>query len=157
MNCNLKNHNVSDLSFFTVVSLDQETLSQIRKIAPPDEDGDNLFLDTYKIDNVDYRAIAWIIKQARSKDKYVIHFAYQQGKGGRLPKNTPYIHKFINIMPFDNKELCFHCRALFRFSKKLKVRSIISLPLKLVELNDLDYSAQSILLEIGKKDFMGLR
>lgn len=68
-----------------------------------------------------------------------MHFHYEVGKGKRLSKKIPLIEELVDILSSIKGNLAFDCQVNFIFGKRLKARSIISLPMKYVELPNMPF------------------
>ena len=70
---NFKEFNITELDFIFWVNLTDDLLEKIQSVVAPDEDGDYIFIDSYKIDNVSHIATAMVFKP-KGKGKYRIRF-----------------------------------------------------------------------------------
>lgn len=129
MQLNLKVHNVTSLEFKTGLTLSDDSISKIRSVASPDEDGDSFFVDTYK----GHRAFVLVREIDEDARRFEIEFTYQPLSGGRVLKRIPRIEQLIEILSSIQEPIAFNCEVAFVFGKRLRPRCIISLPMKYIE------------------------
>lgn len=134
----LKSRYATSLEFSANLALTGELISKIRNISPPDKDGDSLFVDSYN----GHRAFVWVIEVEKEPDKDVrrfrIEFNYEARGGGKLGASIPRIEQLIEILS-SNERVEFDCRVAFTFRKRLKPRTIISLPMKYFEFPNMPF------------------
>ena len=139
MQPNLKSYNATSLELDTTLTLTGDLISKVRSASPPDKDGDSLFVDSY----TGHKAYVWAIEVDKGIDRdtrrFRIYFHYELGKGGRLRKGTPPIGQLVEILSSIKGKTIFNCQATFWFGKRLKVRTIISLPMRYVELPNMPF------------------
>jgi len=139
MKPNLKSYNATLLEFHTTLPLTGDLISKIRSASPPDEEGDSPFIDSYQGHN----AYVWVIEVDKGVDKdkrrFSIHFRYEVGRGRKPSKKNPLIEELVDILSSIKGNLAFDCQVNFVFRKRLKARSIISLPMKYVELPNMPF------------------
>lgn len=139
MGPDLKSYNIEELAFFATVSLDSTLIAQIQKVSPPDDSGDSLFVDHYKHGKTNYKSWVWVIKGSKDTDKYDINFHYEVATAAKAPKDIPKISRLIEIVSVIEKGVQFDCRANFWFGARSKIKPIIPLPLRLLELPDMPF------------------
>ena len=139
MKPNLKSYHAISLEFSTTLTLTDDLISKIQNISPPDKDGDSLFVDSYN----GHRAFVWVIGVDKGVDKDIrrfrIEFNYELVRGGKLRKSTPRIEQLFDILSLIEEKMDFDCRVAFTFGKRLKPKSIISLPMKYMELPNMPF------------------
>lgn len=139
MKPNLKSYNATSLEFYTTLVLTDELISEIQNISPPDEDGDSLFVDSYK----SHRAFVWVIEVDKGLDKgtrrFRVEFNYELGRGRRLRKSTPRIEQLIDILSSIKEKVDLDCRVALEFGKRLKPKPLITLPMKYMDFPDMPF------------------
>lgn len=125
----LKSLSISELRFMFRLTLSKEIISLVGEASPPDEDGENVFLDSYKVDNVGHIAIAVVSKVKKGEDVYNIDCRCQLARGGRLRKETPKISRLIEILSDVKESQSFHCLVRFTYGKRAKFKPIVKLPM----------------------------
>lgn len=126
--------NVVDLSFYVGLPLNDDLVNAIHEAAPPDEDGDSGFLDSYAVQRRGHRVIAWVISPAESKGDFRISFTYTLGKAERLLKKVPKVGQLIDILSNLKREVAFDCSVTFQFGKREPASSVVVLPLRISRL-----------------------
>jgi hypothetical protein len=133
MKPNLKSYNATSLGFYTTLALTDGLISEIQNISPPDEDGDSLFVDSYK----GHWAFVWIKEVDKGLDKgtrgFRVEFNYELGRGGRAHKSIPGIGRLIDVLSSIKEKVDFDCRVALEFGRRLKPKSVIPLPTKYTE------------------------
>ncbi len=139
MKPNLKPYDITMLMASFVLTLSEDLIAQIREASPPDDDGDSVFLDSYKVDNVSHRASVWVIELDKDVGSFKVGLTYELGKGGRLRKDMPRINKIFGMLTSIEEAIDINCQVSFRFEKRRKVKPIIPLPMKLIESPDMPF------------------
>jgi len=117
------------LEFSSTIPLSDEQISKIRDAANPDKDGDSSFFDLYQ----GHRTLA-IVREAEEKtQEYKIEFTYVARTARKLSKHTPRISKLVEVLCSLKEQPNFECSVIFEFGRKLRPKSIISLPMKYIE------------------------
>lgn len=125
----LRSCNASVLEFSSTIPLSDEQISKIRDVSHPDKDGDSSFFDLYQ----GHRTLA-IVREAEEKtQEYKIEFTYVARTARKLSKHTPRISQLVEILSSVKEQLNFECSVIFEFGRKLRPKSIISLPMKYIE------------------------
>jgi hypothetical protein len=125
----LRSCNAIVLEFSSTIPLSDEQISKIRDVAHPDKDGDSSFFDLYQ----GHRTLA-IVREAEEKiQEYKIEFTYVARTARKLSKRTPRISQLVKILCLVKEQLNFECSVIFEFGRKLRPKSIISLPMKYIE------------------------
>ena len=150
MKPDLKRHNIEDYYIVSNIIIPEQLITRIKGLSPPDDDGDCDFWESYRINNASHRGCAWISQEPISKDLYKVSISYDVAKGGRLKKNVPRIEQLIDILS-STKESAWACRISFKFSRRKKVRSIIPLPMKIIDLPDSPFDYISGVHAVKKK------
>lgn len=137
MRLNLKPPFIQNIRFSTRLTLPKEIIDEVHGASAPDEDGDSLFYDVYNIDRAKHFAWSWVILEEEDKPEYSISFSICIcSKTPRIEATTPSIDKLFEIISSLKDEQDFSCQITFVFSKRSKARSIIKLPLELIDLKD---------------------
>jgi len=125
----LRSCNAIVLEFSSTIPLSDEQISKIRDVSHPDKDGDSSFFDLYQ----GHRTLA-IVREAEEKtQEYKIEFTYVARTARKLSKRTPRISQLVKILCSVKEQLNFECSVVFEFGRKLRPKSIISLPMKYIE------------------------
>ena len=132
MQPHLKQHHITEMNISFTLTLPVNVVSEIRKISPPDEDNDSVFLDMYKIGNARYRAWHWLKEKDRANNIYQIDINYEIGSV-RPPKGIPGIADLVGALSSIEESVDLDCQVRFSFTKRDKVRPIMPLPLKLLD------------------------
>jgi len=135
---NLKEFNIKELGFWFLANLTDDVLEKIRNVVAPDEDGDYIFLDSYKIANVGHTAIA-VVSKSKSEGKYRIACKYEIMRGGRLGKDIVSVSKLLEIIPAIKEKVMVNGRLRLLFGRRKKHKSIISLPMKITDMPKMLY------------------
>ena len=151
MGPNLKSHDIIDLHLSSTLTLSDDLIEQIHQASPPDDDGDSVFADSYKVDGVGHRAWVWVIEKDKDARSFSIEMNYELGKGGRLRKAMPRINQLLDILPSIEEELDIHCEVSFKFEGRRKAKPIIPLPMKLIESPDMPFD-EIDMLHLVKRD-----
>jgi len=139
MRPNLKVYDITDLYLSFTLPLSDDVIAKIRKASPLDDEGDSLFLDSYKVGINSHKAWAWILGVDKDATSTRVQLNYELGKGGRLRKSLPRISELFDILSLIEEEATIDCQVNFRFEKRRKVRPIIPLPMKLMESPDMPF------------------
>jgi len=137
---NLKALSINEFRFTFRLTLDEKLVSVVSVASPPDDDGDNVFLDTYKIVNISHLAIAVVSKVKKGAHNYSVDCRCSLGRGGRLKRGTPKISELFDILSAVKEPLYFNCLIRFLFGKRSQYKSIIQLPIKVTDKNDAIYN-----------------
>ena len=135
MQPNLKSYCATLLEFSTTLFLTDDLISKIRNTSRPDKDGDSAFVNSYK----KHRAFVWFKEVDKNIQKFEVEFTYETLSGGKLPKKIPRIEQLTEILSSIKEQLHFNCRVFFSFGKNLRVKPIISLPMKYIEFPNMPY------------------
>jgi hypothetical protein len=135
MDINLKSHNLTDLSFWTKITLTEHLAAEIAKVSKPDSEGDYGFHESYE----KHRALAWVFKPDDKTFISDVGFMYEVRKGGKKAKSKSSVSKLISLLSTLDLQLTFDCRAAFQFSKKQRVKSIVPLPQKPLDLPNVPF------------------
>ena len=90
---NLKSLRISQVMLRCTLTLSDDVLEQISTSAPPDEDEDNVFVYSGKIDNIRHFRVGVVSRIKKGKDNCAIGFNCRPEGVGRLSKTHPaYLH-----------------------------------------------------------------
>ena len=134
MRPNLKSSDIIKLQFSATVTLSASLIGEIRKASPPDEDGDSVFVDSYRSDGINHRAWAWVSGVEEGTMRASIQFNYELGKGGKLRKAAPRVNQLVDIVSSIEEGVEADCEATFEFGRLQKAKPIVPLPMRLIEL-----------------------
>ena len=130
---NLKEFNITELDFMFWANLTDDLLEKIRSVVAPDEDGDYIFIESYKIDNVGHIATAMVSK-SKGEGKYRIRYRCEIGKGGRLGKGVVSVSKLFEIISSIEEKMMVRSRLRLSFGRRQKHKTIISFPIKITDM-----------------------
>lgn len=135
---NLKEFNITELNFMFWVSLADDLLEKIRSVVAPDKDGDYVFIDSYKVDNVGHVAGA-VVTKSTGELRYMIQGMCEVRRGGRLRKGAVSVSRLFEIIsPLEEKTLVVS-RLKLSFGRRQKYKTIISLPIKITNMPKMPY------------------
>jgi len=135
---NLKEFNITELDFMFWINLTDDLLKKIQSVATPDEDGDYVFVDSYKIDNVGHIKGA-VVSKSKSEWRYKVQGICEIKKGGRLGKGTVSVSRLFEILsPIEEETLVFS-RLKLSFSRRQKYKTIMRLPIKVTNIPKMPY------------------
>jgi len=137
MQPDLRPRHVTSLRFSASLDLGEDLVSRIRTSSPPDDEGDSLFVDSYKR----HRAIVWVQELDKDAGTFLLGFTYEPVPGGGLRKLVARVHQLVDIVAPAGEQLDFDCQVAFQFGKRLKPRSIITLPMKYIEAPGLPFDS----------------
>jgi len=130
---NLKEFNITELRFKFWTNLTSDLLEKIESVVAPDEDGDYVFMDPYKIKNVGH-LIATVVSKSTGEGRYGIRGICEVRKGGRLGKGMVSVSKLLEIMSSIKEEITVMCLLRLSFGRRQKPKTIISLPIKITDM-----------------------
>jgi len=129
MGPNLKSAGINSLRLSCEISLTEALINQIHDIAPPDEEGDSIFVDSYKVNEISHRAFTWVLKPRGKATKFRIAFVYEIGRGGKWRK-YPRINKLLDILSSIEEPITFSCQASLKLGRGAKAKPIVNLPMR---------------------------
>jgi len=130
---NLKEFNITEVDFMFWTNLTDDLLEKIGSVVAQDEDGDYMFLDSYKKDNVGHIAIAGVSK-SKGEGKYRIRCRCEIGRGGRLGKDVVSVSKLFEIISSIKEKMMVNSMLKLSFGRRKKHKTIISLPIKITDM-----------------------
>jgi len=139
MKPSLKSLNINVLRFRVRLTLPDDLLTRIQQVAPPDDEGDSLFVDSYKIGNFNHRTFVWVMRPRGKSERHDIGFIFEVGRAGKLNKKAARVDSLVEILSSIKTEMDFQCNATFIFKKRQKVRTLIDLPLKISTFSGLPF------------------
>lgn len=134
MQINLRSKHISRLTFSAILQLSNGFISRIRELSPPDKNDNSAFIEIYSR----HRAWLWVSVHNEEENIYRLGFTYEAGSR-KLPRRYPRISQLINILCEIKEKQTFDCTAILNYGKKLRPKSIISLPMKWIEAPNLPF------------------
>lgn len=134
MQINLRAKNITTLIFSAILQLSDGFISRIRELSRPDKSGNSAFIEIYSR----HRAWAWVLVHNEEENIYRLGFTYE-ASSRKLPRSYPGISQLINILREIKEKQTFDCTAILNYGKKLRPKSIISLPMKWIEAPNLPF------------------
>lgn len=135
---NLKKFNIAELRFDFSVNLTDDLLEKLQSVVAPDKDGDFMFMDSYKIDNVGHSLAAMVSKSA-FVEIYRIRGIWEIRKGRRSLKGVVSVGKLFEIISSIEDEIMLTSSLRLSFSQRKKYKTIISLPIKITDMPEMVY------------------
>lgn len=135
---NLREFNIKELDFIFWTNLTDDLLEKMRSVVAPDEDGDYIFVDSYKIDNVGHITTAMVSK-SKGEGKYRIRCRCEIGRGGRLAKGAVNVSKLFEITSSIKEKMMVSSMLRLSFGRRQKHKTIISLPIKITDMPKMLY------------------
>jgi len=152
---NLKEFNIEGLRFTFWTSLTDDLLERIRSVVAPDEEGDYIFEESYRIGNVGHFMFAMVSK-VEGEGTYMIVVSCNI-KGGRgLRKGAGNVGKLLEILSDIKKETTAFCVLHLSFGRRKKCKTVISLPLKITDMPKTLYN-EIRGIHFAKREEKGLR
>ena len=136
---NLKEFNITEMNFMFWISLTDDLLEKIRSVVAPDEDGDYVFFDSYKVNNVGHITGAMVSK-SKGEWRYRVQGMCEIGKGGRLGKGAVSVSRLFEIISSIEDKALVLSRLKLSFGRRKKYRTIISLPVKITNMLKMPYN-----------------
>lgn len=130
---NLKELNIEELSCTFWITLTDDLVERIRGAVAPDEDGDYVFMDSYKIGNVSHFMGAAVSKSL-GEGRYKVRVVCEKEAGVKLPKDTISVRKLLEIISSIKEEVGAFCMLRLSFGKRRRPKTIISLPVKISDM-----------------------
>ncbi len=165
---NFKKNNINAFSFTTNLILGEQDVENIANIATKDEDGDYVFYSLRKIDNKNHIGMFVLSESQNSSINFHLTAVFTDNtKNIGSVKNEPKVEQLLEIIPRSNIKSNFNCTTRFLFNRRQKVKPIISLPGRFINLSsqpfdeisgirfvkkqhdDVDYD---VIMEIAQKD-----
>jgi len=122
------------------LTLSGDILAKINKSAPPDEDDDNVFFYSGKVDGIGHFCVCVVSRIKKGKENCSIGLSCKQGRLGRLHKDMPRLSTLKDILCAIEEPIEFQCSAVFMFSRISKVKQILRLPMTLFDSNELPFN-----------------
>jgi hypothetical protein len=140
MKPNLKVFSISLIRMSCKIELTEDLIQQIRGASPPDEDGDSVFEDIYKVG--DNRHVGWATVTKPEKDGTTCHLyiAYALSRGRMRKVKLPLVDQALEILSNVDSAVELLCALTFEFAKRDKAKTIVSLPLILSESPNLPFN-----------------
>lgn len=135
---NLKEFNIEELRFTLWPNLTDDLVEEIRSVVAPDEDGDYLFMESYKIGNVGH-FVGAVVSKLEVEGSYRIRVFCEIGRGGRLGKSVVSVSKLFEIISSVKEDLAGICMLKLSFGRRKKYKKIISLPIKITDMPNAIY------------------
>lgn len=130
---NLKELNIEELRFTLWTGLPDALLEKIRSLVTPDEDGDFMFRESYRVGNVGHSIFA-IVKKSNGGGEYRIGFVCQKGGSKRSTKGYGSVSKLLETLLSIKEEVTALCVLNLSFGRRRKYKTIISLPIRITDM-----------------------
>ena len=118
-------------TFSTTCVIPEGILSNIKN-QYKDADSVTHFFDSYTIDRVSHLCVLTFQCKDEKNSEYYIEFEYSTSKRKiKLPRGTPKINNYIDILCTLDKSQNFNCSTTIELSKKDNRQFIIDLPIKI--------------------------
>jgi hypothetical protein len=130
---NLKEFNITELRFRFWTNLTSDLLKKIESVVAPDEDGDYMFMESYKIDNVGH-IVAAVVSKSTGEERYSVRGICEIGGGKRLGKGVVSVSKLLEIMSSIKEEIRVMCWLRLSFGRRQKPKTVISLPINITDM-----------------------
>ena len=127
---NLKSHNIDELRFNFKIKPSEKLVREMGNACSPDEEGDYVFLDSYKVEGVGHVASAVVSELEGGVRDFLFRFRYAVARGGRLKKSVPRVDSLLEILSVIEEPVQFNCLLRFLFGKRSKSKTFINLPIK---------------------------
>lgn len=136
---NLKEFNVEELSISFWVSLTEDLFERLKSTVAPDEDGDYVFMDWYKMGNEGHSVLGIVSKVKYIPERYRIWIVCER-RGGRgwMAKGVS-VSRLLEIISGIEEEIVGICGLRLSFGKRKSYKTIISLPMKVTEMTNTLY------------------
>jgi len=134
----IKNLVDDDLLFFeinTSIPIPQDALTSLSQISKQEKAGFYVFHGEQQETKTKFVAFAFLTPPKKSGDNYKLEIRCEPGKLSKSQKGTTNVEPLIKFLSALNQQVALECRLHFKFKNK-KVKTIISLPLKLTEVED---------------------
>jgi hypothetical protein len=135
---NFRELNITGLRLEFSVDLTDDLLEKIRSVAPPDKDGDHVFVDSYKIGNVNHFLIA-IVSKSTGEGRYGVLVGWERGRLRGVGKGVSSVGKLLEIMSSIKEEITVECALKLVFGQRLKHKTVINLPIKVTDMPEALY------------------
>jgi len=136
---NLKKFNITELRFVFGTNLTDDLLKKIRSVVPPDKDGDSMFVESYKIDNVGH-LVAAMVSKSTGEGIYNIRVICEKGRGRRLGKGVGSVSKLFEIISSIKEEITVMSTLRLSFGRRQRYKAVISLPIKITDMPKMPYN-----------------
>lgn len=130
---NLKKLNIEELRLDFLINLADDLLEKIGSVVAPDKDGDYMFIDSYKIDNVGHLLTAMVSK-SRGEGIYRVRGIWEKRRGRGLVKDVVSVSKLLEIISSIEQEILLRVSLRLSFSRRKKYKTVISLPIKITDM-----------------------
>lgn len=130
---NFKELNITGLRFVFWTELTDDLLEKIRSVAPPDKDGNCVFVDSYKISNVSHFVLT-LVSKAKGERRYPISVMWERERLTGVGKGVASVSKLFEIISCIKEEIAVRCTLRLSFGRPRKYKTIISLPIKITDM-----------------------
>ena len=130
---NLKEFNIGELRFTFWTSLTDDLLEKIRSVVAPDEDGDYIFRESYRIGNVGHSLFAMVSK-SKGEGWYRIGVLCNMEGGRKSRKGVGSVRKLFEILSSIKEEVTAFCVLQLSFGRRKKYKTVITLPIKITDM-----------------------
>jgi len=131
-----ENLDLQDVRITADVEVPKSLLDKVAGLCVPDEEGDCLFGELYKLDgnNVTLTALVEGVKKGGTKNS--ITFVCRKTKSKRLSIDFIRTSKLIDILADYDKKVIFDCFIRLQFARRYRAKSIVHLPINITDLNN---------------------
>jgi hypothetical protein len=140
MKTDFKVFSISTIHISCRIELAEDIIRKIREASPPDEDGDSVFEDTYRVGENRYGGVATVTKTEEDGKTCFLYISYTLTRGRMRKIKLPLVDQALEILSNIDSAVELYCVLTFEFTKRDKVKTIISLPLILSESTKLPFS-----------------
>jgi hypothetical protein len=131
---NLKEFNIDELSVTFWVSLGDELVQKMGGVVAPDEDGDYVFMESYKIGNVAHYVAAVVSKPKFVEGQYRIQIICEKKSGRKWAAGAVSVSKLFEIISSIKEKIPAMGMLSLSFGQRKKYKTIISLPMKITDM-----------------------
>lgn len=135
---NFKELSIVRLRLEFSINLPDDLLEKIGSVAPPDKEGDHVFMDSYKMGNVNHFVIAIVSKSTR-EGRYVVLIGWERGKLRGVGRGVRSVGKLFEIMSSIKEEIAVTCALRLVFGQRVKHKTIMNLPIKVTDMPETLY------------------
>jgi hypothetical protein len=132
---NLKELDIEELEITFWVGLTEDLLEKIRSEVAPDEDGDYVFMDWYKVGSVGHFVMAIVSKEKHIPERYRIRIVCERRGGKRWGVGNVSVSRLLEIISSIEEETLGICGLRLSFGKRRRYKTVVSLPLKVTEMS----------------------
>jgi hypothetical protein len=135
---NLKKLNIVELRFDFSINLMDDLLEKVESVVAADKDGDYMFMDPYRIDNVGH-VLATMVSKSGVPEIYRVRGIWEIRKGRVSSKGLVSVGKLFEIISSIEAKTMLEGSLRLSFSRRKKYKSIINLPIKITDMPKMTY------------------